>query len=70
MSWEKMSEKKERCPCGNSTYSIITESDDWGRLDESWVMNCPSCQKDYFLSENHSIDRDGLDYIIRSWNPV
>lgn len=69
MSWETLSETNEPCPCGNGTYTIIREADDWNRLEESWVMNCPQCKENYKLEVKHIIDRDGIDDKVMAWGP-
>jgi len=29
MSWDTVSDNVYKCPCGNGTYSEVTEMDDW-----------------------------------------
>lgn len=48
MSWES-NETKKPCPCGAGTYTVINRSDDWGRFETSWKMDCPICSKKYSL---------------------
>lgn len=48
MSWES-TETQKPCPCGNSTYTVIDRSDDWGRFETNWRMDCPICSKKYSL---------------------
>jgi hypothetical protein len=53
MSWEKDYDSQYPCPCGNSTYTKESYSDDWGRNDESWSMNCQICSQGYTLYTNY-----------------
>ncbi len=48
MSWES-NETKKPCPCGAGTYTVIDRSDDWGRFETSWRMDCPICSNTYSL---------------------
>lgn len=48
MSWES-NETEKPCPCGKSTYTVIDRSDDWGRYETHWRMDCPICEKTYSL---------------------
>ena len=43
MSWEYSAPVLHSCPCGKGLYKIIHRSDDWGRTDERWEMDCPFC---------------------------
>lgn len=52
MSWDTISDNNYECPCGNGTYNVVTEMDDWNRIREYVYMNCVECkdryQKKYF----------------------
>lgn len=67
MSWETVSESSMPCPCGKGTYIITISSDDWGRSEEHWIMECPFCKENYTLEVKHITDRDGMPDEIRSW---
>lgn len=49
MSWEVTRTDTLKCPCGEGTYAVTHRSDDWGRCDETWSMNCPTCHATYQL---------------------
>lgn len=70
MSWEKLSELNTPCPCREGTYTIVRESDDWNRFEETWIMNCPKCKENYTLEVKHVFDRDGIDDEIRNWKSI
>ena len=48
MSWDS-TETQKSCPCGTGTYTVIDRSDDWGRFETNWRMDCPICSKKYSL---------------------
>lgn len=48
MSWDS-TEAQKICPCGASTYTVIDRSDDWGRFETSWRMDCQICSEKYSL---------------------
>jgi hypothetical protein len=44
-----MSQTDHRCPCGKSTYTVVSLMDDWNRTEERWTMNCRQCQTTHAL---------------------
>ena len=48
MSWDS-TETQKTCPCGAGTYTVIDRSDDWGRFETSWRMDCAICRAKYSL---------------------
>lgn len=66
MSWDIDRETKHDCPCGESTYTIQERSDDWGRSDERWIMNCVKC-KDLYKLKSDYIYRGGIEEEIKAW---
>lgn len=59
MSWEIDSETIELCPCGEGNYAVQQMSDDWGRHNERWIMNCNACKGKY-TPESEVIYRNGI----------
>lgn len=51
MSWEEMSKKEVKCPCGKGVVTLITEGDDWNRYREKTSIECPKCRKIYEIIE-------------------
>ena len=48
MSWETISTKKIKCPCGKGFIKQETKGDDWNRYeDETPVIMCDDCFKKY-----------------------
>ena len=60
MSWEEMSRDRNPCPCGQGTYSIINEMDDWNRSRSRWQMDCPKCKTEYQLYSRGGYDSSRL----------
>ena len=68
MSWEEMGSEHRPCPCRRGHYSVVRHSDDWGRHDEHWTMDCPQCRERYDLYET-SFNRKGLWETFSGWVP-
>lgn len=56
MSWEEMSVRQYKCPCGSGTYTVRGFMDDWNRSEERWEMDCPICKQKYQLYTYHYYD--------------
>ena len=65
MSWES-TETKRPCPCGKSTFTIVDRSDDWGRFESHWKMDCPDCRNRYSLY-TYGYYRSGLYQEAHRW---
>ncbi|MGG1520211.1 hypothetical protein ABE504_32875 [Paenibacillus oryzisoli] len=66
MSWDKDFERKNPCPCGGSTYTVESYSDDWGRNEEKWFMSCHICNQTHVLFTNDYYD-SGLSVSSNFW---
>ena len=69
MSWEETSRIDHKCPCGQSTYTVVSLSDDWNRHEERWEMNCPNCKKNYELLQQE-VFRSGFYEEVNLWVPA
>lgn len=65
MSWESK-ETKKNCPCGKGTYTVIDRSDDWGRFETRWQMDCLECKVNYSLYEYY-YHKSGLAEVGFKW---
>lgn len=65
MSWDS-TETKRPCPCGKGTFTIVDRSDDWGRSESHWKMDCPDCRKRYSLY-TYGFYRSGLYEECHRW---
>lgn len=62
MSWEEMSTKTVKCPCGNGTVSQTYYMDDWNRTKSGkLVINCSQCKENYIVEEEHHHGRTTAD---------
>ena len=68
MSWEDTATYRYRCPCGAGTFTVRHRSDDWGRHDEVWEMQCPACISSYVLHEDNRL-RNGTSVAPYGWVP-
>lgn len=68
MSWEEMSRRQYKCPCGSGTYTIISLSDDWCRSEERREMDCIICEQKYQLYTYHYYD-SGMTCEAYLWVP-
>jgi hypothetical protein len=66
MSWEVMSSKQHKCPCGLGTYTITVLIDDWNRTQQRSEMECPVCRQNYALY-TYYIFEDGLPTDAQLW---
>lgn len=66
MSWEVDHEEIKNCPCNKGTYKIQHRSDDWGRKNEKWIMECPFCEQNFKL-ETSNYHKGGLQIFEYSW---
>lgn len=68
MSWEDSDPIYRRCPCGKGRYAVVSRSDDWGRHEERWSMECTRCRIVYRLFAYHS-NRKGINETHYGWVP-
>ena len=68
MSWEESPPIVRPCPCGIGHYTIIERTDDWGRSEERWEMQCQSCVENYGLF-SFDYNRKGIVSTSRNWIP-
>lgn len=68
MSWEDHEPIKRPCLCGNGHYAVIQRSDDWGRFDERWEMECRACSEKYGLHST-TYNRKGMHEASSGWVP-
>lgn len=66
MSWEVDHEEIKNCPCKKGSYTIQQRSDDWGREDEKWIMNCPYCKQNYKLEATNYHEK-GIQLFEYKW---
>ncbi|MCZ2260633.1 hypothetical protein [Sporosarcina sp. G11-34] len=45
MSWSTSSRNTYPCSCGEGTYTVHVEVDDWNRQRDNRVIHCPECAK-------------------------
>jgi hypothetical protein len=69
MTYEIESEREHPCPCGESTYVVVIESNDWGSDRESWRMNCGDC-RDAYVRESFTRREGDRQYVGYRWAPV
>lgn len=68
MSWEDGPPEPHPCPCREGQYTITHRSDDWGRFDERWEMQCPRCRSTYGLYAWH-VNHKGATIPCCGWLP-
>lgn len=68
MSWEVVGQDLRPCPCGAGRYRIEYRSDDWGRSEEDWSMECPACAKSCALTARGGWD-SGISVSYQCWVP-
>src|SRR5260221_300812 len=66
MSWEDSEPVNHACPCGKSTYFVMDRSDDWGRFEQRWGMDCHQCARNYRLYSYVTFHK-GLRYEAHGW---
>ncbi len=65
MSWETISTKKIKCPCGKGFIEQETKGDDWNRYeDEIPVILCEDCSKKYKIESKYFCPKPKHDYTI------
>lgn len=53
MSWEEMSRKRIKCPCGRGTISQASYMDDWNRWEDGPIeVECDFVGQIMMLKEN------------------
>src|SRR6266699_3926307 len=70
MSWEDIDSKEHKCPCGKGHYVVVLRSDDWGRFDDHWTMDCKSCASNLITIYDlysYSFNRKGLTSTHFGW---
>lgn len=68
MSWQTDREEFRLCPCRSGTYRVEWRSDDWGRSEAIWSMQCPVCQQQYSLDFRAGWD-SGMRVSHNCWVP-
>ena len=54
MSWEEMSRKRIKCPCGRGTISQASYMDDWNRWEDGPIeVECDFCRANYDVEGEH-----------------
>ena len=54
MSWEEISRKRIKCPCGRGTISQASYMDDWNRWEDGPVeIECNFCRANYEVECEH-----------------
>lgn len=54
MSWEEMSRKRIKCPCGRGTISQASYMDDWNRWEDGPIeVECDFCRENYDVEGEH-----------------
>ena len=66
MSWEDQEPLQRPCPCGAGRYIVESRSDDWGRFDERWAIQCRPCAEKYGLFRE-AYNRKGVYETSFSW---
>ncbi|MGD7054769.1 hypothetical protein [Sutcliffiella horikoshii] len=61
MSWEEMDRRDYPCNCGNGTYTVVVQMDDWNRHRERRTINCPECAENEKTAKiNEAKERERL----------
>lgn len=68
MSWEDHAPTRRPCPCGKGHYTVFQRSDDWGRFEERWEMECGACKEKYGL-HSATYNRKGIHETSSGWVP-
>lgn len=54
MSWELDSTDYKKCPCGQGKIKVESYSDDWGRYESRYTIECDFCKENYHIETSSS----------------
>ena len=54
MSWELDCTEYKECPCGQGKIKVESYSDDWGRCESQYTIECEFCKKNYHIETSSS----------------
>lgn len=54
MSWEPDSTEYKKCPCGQGKIKVESYSDDWGRYESRYTIECDFCKENYHIETSSS----------------
>lgn len=49
MSWELDRTEYKECPCGQGKIKVESYSDDWGRYESRYTIECDLCKENYHI---------------------
>ena len=52
ISWEEISKKQVKCPCGKGIVELVIYGDDWNRCEKSISIECYECKQIYDVVKN------------------
>ena len=65
MSWETITTKKVKCPCGKGLIEQDIKGDDWNRIIETEpIIKCDDCSKKYVIESKYFYPKPAHDYTI------
>lgn len=65
MSWETITTKSTKCPCGKGSIEQEIKGDDWNRIKETVpVIKCNDCFKKYTIESKYFCPKPAHNYTI------